>query len=442
MRPICRWPRRASPGSTPPKSSSATSSSAARSSEGSLHRDGTRVRGMDLGSAHRPRHVLHARRRGASSSGPTSTQTSTPSPRAATATLRRCTHGGRTSAGGCRDDSTERRRPRRRRADSCSRICAGYSKFTDEHGDAAAAELDRPLSRAGLGPRSPPSTARRSGPRATASTSSFRPVSEAVQAGLAIRDAAATASAEPGATPIHVGIGIHAGESTDGSQGIVSAAVNIAARVCAVAEPGEVLVTDTVRSLTRSFLPIGFTAAWPTPAEGHRRADRALPPSSPSAAEQRPAARTRGPRFAIAGALLGGSRRHRRRGAHPERARGNRGATSGIAGGQSDRLRARRDATTSDDSRIPASSRTIEETALIEQLATGLTPSCDRADPSTYPGHYFAETVRRHRSLRPLLNIRAGITLPHRLDSATYLQVGSTAQSRNLELRRGGSSST
>ena len=135
----------------------------------------------------------------------------------------------------------------------------GYSKFTDEHGDRAAEELlgrYRDLARAEI--------AAFHGAEIRTEGDSFyvvfASVSEAVQAGIAIRDAAATASGESGLAPIRVGIGIHAGEAADGSQGIVSSAVNIAARVCAQAEPGEVLVTDTVRSLTRTFLPTGFTS--------------------------------------------------------------------------------------------------------------------------------------------------------------------------------------
>ena len=33
----------------------------------------------------------------------------------------------------------------------------------------------------------------------------------------------------------------------------------MAARVCSQARPGELLVTDTVRALTRTFLPVKFT---------------------------------------------------------------------------------------------------------------------------------------------------------------------------------------
>ena len=78
----------------------------------------------------------------------------------------------------------------------------------------------------------------------------FASVAEAVQAGLAI-----LAAVKP---PINVGIGIHAGESEDSDEGIVSGAVNLAARVCASAAPGELLVTDTVRALTRTYLDVRF----------------------------------------------------------------------------------------------------------------------------------------------------------------------------------------
>jgi class 3 adenylate cyclase len=130
----------------------------------------------------------------------------------------------------------------------------GYSAFTERYGDRAAAELlgrYRELVRREI-------DAFHGAEVRTEGDSFyvvFGSVSEAVQAGVAIRDAAPRSAGEH---PIHVGIGIHAGETTDGEQGIVSTAVNIAARVCAAAEPGEVLVTDTVRSLTRGVLDVRF----------------------------------------------------------------------------------------------------------------------------------------------------------------------------------------
>ena len=55
-----------------------------------------------------------------------------------------------------------------------------------------------------------------------------------------------------------MGIGIHAGETIETSEGYVGSSVNIAARICALASPGEVLVSDTVRALTQTLLPVRF----------------------------------------------------------------------------------------------------------------------------------------------------------------------------------------
>src|SRR6185436_12316935 len=109
----------------------------------------------------------------------------------------------------------------------------GYSAFTERHGDQAAAELlgrYRELVRREI--------AAFHGAEVRTEGDSFYvvfdSVSESVQAAVAIRDAAAS---DAGSHPIRVGIGIHAGEATDGEQGIVSSAVNVAARVCAQADP-------------------------------------------------------------------------------------------------------------------------------------------------------------------------------------------------------------
>ena len=82
----------------------------------------------------------------------------------------------------------------------------------------------------------------------------FDSASGAVQAGLAIQ-AAATADPEE---PVRLGVGIHAGEAVSTSEGYVGAAVNLAARVCTQAGAGEVVVSDTVRGLTRTYLDVDF----------------------------------------------------------------------------------------------------------------------------------------------------------------------------------------
>ena len=86
----------------------------------------------------------------------------------------------------------------------------------------------------------------------------FGSVSGAVRCGLALVAEAAAASGEHPEEPIRVGVGIHAGETVELDDGYVGSAVNIAARLCAQAGPGEVIVSETVRALTRTLLPVTF----------------------------------------------------------------------------------------------------------------------------------------------------------------------------------------
>ena len=133
----------------------------------------------------------------------------------------------------------------------------GYSAFTERHGDRAARTLlttYRRIVREAIAPFG--------GAEIRTEGDSFyvvfSSVSDAVEAGLAILsglEQAETANGEG----IAAGVGVHAGEvEDDAEQGIVSGAVNIAARICAAAGPGELLVSDTVRSLTRGYLDVGF----------------------------------------------------------------------------------------------------------------------------------------------------------------------------------------
>jgi class 3 adenylate cyclase len=61
-----------------------------------------------------------------------------------------------------------------------------------------------------------------------------------------------------GGEAIQLGIGIHAGESVAHEGGFVGSAINIAARICAIATAGEVLVSGTIRELTRSIVSAEF----------------------------------------------------------------------------------------------------------------------------------------------------------------------------------------
>lgn len=88
----------------------------------------------------------------------------------------------------------------------------------------------------------------------------FPSASRAVAAGLSIVAAAALLSAEDPTEPVRVGVGIHAGEAAETAEGPVGSAINVAARICAAAKPGEVLVSDTVRGLVRTSSTIAFVS--------------------------------------------------------------------------------------------------------------------------------------------------------------------------------------
>ena len=122
----------------------------------------------------------------------------------------------------------------------------GYTAYVERHGNAAAADLldaYRQLVRAEV--------ARHAGGEIRTEGDSFYVVfgsaGRAVSCGLAIVAAADRASREHPERPIRVGIGINAGETVQRDEGFVGTAVNLAARVCAQAREGEVLVTAAVR---------------------------------------------------------------------------------------------------------------------------------------------------------------------------------------------------
>jgi class 3 adenylate cyclase len=133
----------------------------------------------------------------------------------------------------------------------------GYSAYTETHGDRAARAL---LGRYRRAVREVIGTFNGAEIRTEGDSFYvvFDSVSDAVQAGLAILASLERESADQPADPINVGIGIHAGESEDSEEGIVSGAVNVAARICSQAQPGELLVSDTVRALTRTYLDVRF----------------------------------------------------------------------------------------------------------------------------------------------------------------------------------------
>lgn len=122
----------------------------------------------------------------------------------------------------------------------------GYTAFVERHGDSAAADLldaYRTLVRTEV--------ARHTGAEVRTEGDSFYVVfgsaRRAAACGLAIVEAAEQFGRDHPDRPIRVGIGINAGETVQRGEGFVGTAVNLAARVCAQAREGEVLVTGAVR---------------------------------------------------------------------------------------------------------------------------------------------------------------------------------------------------
>jgi class 3 adenylate cyclase len=132
----------------------------------------------------------------------------------------------------------------------------GYSAWVERHGDQAASILIgeyRELVRRAV--------AEHRGAEIKTEGDSFYVVfdspSMAVKCGLRIVELAA-ASTAAARGPIPVGVGVHAGETVATEGGFVGSAVNVAARICAQAAAGELLVSDAVRSLTRTYLDVTF----------------------------------------------------------------------------------------------------------------------------------------------------------------------------------------
>ena len=135
----------------------------------------------------------------------------------------------------------------------------GFTAFAERHGNTAAAAM---VGRFLVIART--AIARHAGAEikteGDAIHAVFPSASSAVTCGLDIVDAAAALSAQEPDRPLRLGVGVHAGEAVETAEGYIGTAVNLAARVCAAARPGEVLVTSTVKDITQASIPVGFIA--------------------------------------------------------------------------------------------------------------------------------------------------------------------------------------
>ncbi|MFL5955402.1 MAG: ABC transporter substrate-binding protein [Gaiellaceae bacterium] len=121
----------------------------------------------------------------------------------------------------------------------------GYTRFTHERGDEAAAELAGAFASATRAV-----VARFDGDvielRGDEALVVFESTRQALRAAVELQQVAARGSDVAPALPLGLGIGVDAGEAVPLEQGYRGAALNLAARLCAQAQPGEVLASESV----------------------------------------------------------------------------------------------------------------------------------------------------------------------------------------------------
>jgi class 3 adenylate cyclase len=79
---------------------------------------------------------------------------------------------------------------------------------------------------------------------------SFASVSQGVECAMAIQRAFAARNLNAAPPPIHVRVGLSAGEPVADDKDLFGATVNLAARVCAAAQPGQILTSNVIRELS------------------------------------------------------------------------------------------------------------------------------------------------------------------------------------------------
>jgi class 3 adenylate cyclase len=126
----------------------------------------------------------------------------------------------------------------------------GYTRFTQEHGDDAASTLAGRFA----------DLVRETVPdyegellelRGDEALCVFRSARQALRASVELQRRLRTAPDGESAFPMGVGVGLDAGEAVPTHGGYRGASLNLAARLCAIAKPGQILASDGVLHLAR-----------------------------------------------------------------------------------------------------------------------------------------------------------------------------------------------
>ena len=187
----------------------------------------------------------------------------------------------------------------------------GYTRFSDENGDEVASDLARRFA-AIVHDAIPPQGGKvlelRGDEALCVFTSARAALSAAVELQRRFRE---RIDGEP-ALPLGVGIGLDAGEAVPTEGGYRGRALNVASRLCSLAPPGEILASETVRSLAGRQEHVTYAPRRPTRVKGIAEPVRlvevvpetALPPvPAPPAAKPRVGTRQLVLGLALAAAL-------------------------------------------------------------------------------------------------------------------------------------------
>lgn len=150
----------------------------------------------------------------------------------------------------------------------------GYTAYVERSGDGAAAELlgtYRDIVRAAI--------ATYAGAEIKTEGDSFYVVfdspSAAVSCAISVQRALAAHESDGRERQLRVGIGLHAGETVPFDDQFVGSAVNVASRLASKAEADEIVVSDTLRGLVRTSMPLRLSDRGPLELKGVSEAIRA-----------------------------------------------------------------------------------------------------------------------------------------------------------------------
>jgi adenylate cyclase len=143
----------------------------------------------------------------------------------------------------------------------------GYTRFTQEHGDDAASALAgrfADLVREAV----PEFEGELLELRGDEALCVFRSARQALRAAVAVQRRLRTPTDKEAAFPLGVGMGLDAGEAVVTQGGYRGKALNLAARLCSLAAPGQVLATEGVVHLAHRVEGVRFVGRRPTRVKG------------------------------------------------------------------------------------------------------------------------------------------------------------------------------